>query len=101
MITALIAPSAIQESSFGAMSAVGIVTAAGLMAFSVYGKFVAGLALGSVGLLAYVTGTVVRYFGDALGVPAALALTGAVILVLAAVTARLVRFTRTPPVKPR
>lgn len=100
MITALMAPSAIQESSFGVMSSIGIGTAAGLMAFSVYGKFVPGLALGSVGLFAYVTGAVVHYFGDALGVPAALALTGAVILVLAAVSARLVRFTRTPPAKP-
>jgi hypothetical protein len=100
MITALIAPLAFQESSWGAVFAVGIGTAAGLMAFSVYGKFAPGLALGSVGLFGYVTGAVVRYFGDALGVPAALALTGAVILVLAALTARLVRFTRTPPAKP-
>jgi len=96
MLTALIAPSAIQEDSFDAMFVVGIATAAGLMAFSVRGRFVPGLALASFGLFAYVTGAVVHYFGDTLGVPAALAVTGGVILLIAAVSSRLARFTRTP-----
>lgn len=100
MITALIAPSAIQENSFGAMFAVGIATAAGLMAFSVYGRFVPGLALGSFGLFAYVTGAVVHYFGETIGVPAALAVTGGVILLIAALTTKLARFTRTPAATP-
>ena len=105
MITVLIAPSAIQESvysgaRFGAMSVVGIGTAVGVMGFSVRGRFVPGLALGAIGLFAYVTGAVVHYFGESLGIPAALALTGGVILALAAVTSRLVRVTRTPPAGP-
>ena len=100
MITALIAPSAIQENSFDAMFAVGIATAAGLMAFSVYGRFVPGLALGSFGLFAYVTGAVVHYFGETIGVPAALAVTGGMILLIAALTTKLARFTRTPPATP-
>jgi len=97
ILTALIAPTAIQESNVGAMFAVGIATAVGIMANSVVGRFVPGLALGAVGLFAYVTGAVVRYFGDEIGAPAALVLTGGVILSIAAVTARLARFTRTPP----
>lgn len=100
MLTILIAPSAMQEDSAGAMFALGIGSAVGLIGFSVYGKFTPGLGLGSVGLLGYVTGAVVRYFGDTLGVPVALALTGGLILVLAAFTTRLVRFTRTPPAEP-
>ena len=59
------------------------------------------LGVGTVGMFGYVTATVVRYFGDSLGVPAALAITGVVILVLAVVTARLARMTRsTPPEAP-
>lgn len=100
VITALIAPTAILEDSFGAMYAVGIATAAGVMAGSVRWKSVPGLALGTLGLFAYVTSAVVHYFGDTIGVPAALAVTGGVILVLAAVTTRLARSARTPPGTP-
>ena len=101
LITALIAPTAIQDAGFGAMFAVGIVTAAGVMAGSVRWRSVPGLALGTFGLFAYVTGAVVHYFGDTMGVPAALAVTGTVILVLAVVTTRLARFARTPPGAPQ
>ncbi len=97
LITALIAPTAIQGSSFGAMFAVGIATAAGVMAGSVRWKSVPGLALGTFGLFAYLTGAVVHYFGETMGVPAALAVTGGVILVLAVISTRLARFTRNPP----
>jgi hypothetical protein len=96
MLTTLIAPSAIAESSFAAMFLVGIGTAAGVMAFSVHGRFAPGLALGALGLFAYVTGAVVHYFGDSLGVPVALAITGGVILVIAGLSSKLVRFTKTP-----
>jgi hypothetical protein len=97
LITALIAPTAIQDAGFGAMFAVGIATAAGMMAGSVRWRSVPGLALGTFGLFAYVTGAVVHYFGDTMGVPAALAVSGTVILLLAVVTTRLARFTRNPP----
>lgn len=41
-----------------------------------------------------------HYFGDTIGVPAALAVTGGVILLIAAFTTKLARFTRTPTATP-
>ena len=99
MLTALIAPTAVDADSTATMFALGIGTAALLMAFSVRGKLVPGLALASLGLFAYVTGAVVHYLGDPLGVPMALTLTGGLILVIAGITARLARFTRPPRLK--
>lgn len=52
------------------------------------------LGLGTVAMFGYVTSVAVRYFHQSLGVPAALSVTGALIIVLAAVTARLMRATR-------
>ena len=47
-------------------------------------------------MFGYVTSVVVRYFHQSLGVPGALAITGVLILGLAAVTARLMRAARPP-----
>jgi hypothetical protein len=100
VVLALVTP-ALGVIDHGWMYAVGITTAAVVMALSVPLHNPPLLGLGAVGMFGYVTGTVVRYFGDTLGVPAALAVTGLVILVLAVVTARLARMTRsTPPEVP-
>ena len=59
------------------------------------------LALGTLAMFAYVTSAVLQYFRQSLGIPAALAITGALILGLAVVSARLMRATRPPkPNKP-
>ncbi|MEX2556114.1 MAG: hypothetical protein WEB06_10820 [Actinomycetota bacterium] len=95
-ITALIAPTAIEQD--GGVYGLGLVTAGSIMALAVGLRFPPGLAIGAVGLFAYVTGGVVRYFGEALGVPTALALTGVAILAVAVVTARLMGYAkRSPP----
>lgn len=95
VIVSLIAPSfALEE--HGWMYAIGIGTAAVMMAASVRLRFTLLLGMGTVAMFGYVTSVVVRYFRDTLGVPAALAMTGALILGLAAVTARLMRATRPP-----
>jgi len=47
-----------------------------------------------VTVFAYVTGVVLRYFRDQLGVPLALMIIGAVFIVLALLAARLGRFRR-------
>jgi hypothetical protein len=95
VVLALVAPSLAVE-SHGWIYAVGVVTAAAVMAAGVRLQATALLALGAVGLFGYLTALVVRYFGESLGVPATLSITGALILVVAAVSARLVRATRPP-----
>ena len=100
VLLALVAP-AVAVYDYGWMYAVAIATAAVVMTLSVPLHNTPLLGVGTVGMFGYVTATVVRYFGDSLGVPAALAITGVVILVLAVVTARLARLTRsTPPEAP-
>lgn len=90
IVLALVAPS-IAVVEHGWVYAVAIATAAAAMALSVPLRNTPLLGLGTVAMFGYVTATVVRYFGDSLGVPATLAITGVVILVLAVVTARLLR----------
>lgn len=99
VVLALVAPS-FGAGDHGWLLAVGVLTAAGMMAASVPARNPALLALGTVATFGYVTATVVRYFRHALGVPAALALTGLVILALALVTARLMREVRPAGPKP-
>jgi hypothetical protein len=48
------------------------------------------LALGSLAALGYVTWLVVRYAHEPLGIPATMAITGVLIIALAAVSARLI-----------
>jgi ABC-type transport system involved in multi-copper enzyme maturation permease subunit len=54
------------------------------------------LALGTLAMFGYVTSAVIRYFRQSLGVPAALAITGVLILGLAVVSARLMRAAHPP-----
>lgn len=87
---ALFAPS-IAVVDHGWLYAVGIATAAAVMAVSVPTHNVIFLSLGTVATFGYVTAAVLHYFGDQLGIPAALAITGVLIIVLAVVSARLMR----------
>jgi hypothetical protein len=97
VLLALLAPS-FGVSDHGWLYAIGILTAGAAMALSVPLRNTPLLGLGTVATFAYVTSMVVRYFSDSLGVPATLAITGFVVLVLATVSARLVRTAR--PQKP-
>lgn len=74
--------------------ALGIATGAALMILSVRSGALPLLAIGTVTVFAYVTGVVLRYFRDQLGVPLALMIIGAVFIVLALLAARLGRFRR-------
>lgn len=95
ILLALLAPTFALD-KHGWMYAIAIGTAAGLMAVSVPLRHVLLLGIGTVTLLAYVTAMVTRYFADSLGTPAALSLTGALVLVLAAAGARLLRLMKRP-----
>jgi hypothetical protein len=99
-LLALLAPSfAVGE--HGWVYAIGIATAAAAMAASVRLRNTPLLALGTLAMFGYVTSAVVQYFGESLGIPAALALTGVLIIGLAAVSARLMRVTHPPkPAEP-
>lgn len=94
VLLALVAPS-LGLGAHGWMYAVGIVTAAGAMALGVRLQNTPLLGLGTVATFAYVTGVVVRYFSDTLGVPATLAVTGVLVLALALLSGRLMRSYRT------
>jgi lipid-A-disaccharide synthase-like uncharacterized protein len=76
--------------------AIGIATAAAAMAASVPLRNTPLLALGTLAMFSYVTSAVVQYFHRSLGVPAALAITGVLILGLAVVSARLMRAAHPP-----
>jgi len=95
VLLALVAPIFGVE-DHGWLYAIGIATAGAAMATSVPLRNPPLLGLGSVAMFVYVTSTVVQYFGDSLGVPGALAITGVLILCLAVVSARLTRATRPP-----
>lgn len=97
-VLALLAPTfALGE--YGWLYAIGIATAAAAMAGSVPLRNTPLLGMGTLAMFGYVTSVVVRYFGDSLGVPAALAITGVLIIGLAVLTARLMRATRPPTPK--
>ncbi len=100
VILALFAPS-LTVGEHGWVYAVGIATAAAAMAASVPLRNTPLLALGTLAMFGYVTSMVVQYFHRSLGIPAALAITGVLVLGLAAVSARLMRAAHRPkPDKP-
>lgn len=68
--------------------ALGLMTAAALIAASVAVGEVVLLALGAVGAFAFVAQTVFRYFGDTVGVPLALFIVGLALVALALVIGR-------------
>ena len=92
-LLALVAPT-FAVGSYGWMYAIGIVTAGAAMAISVPLRNTVFLGIGAVAMFSYVTSVAVTYFHRSLGVPAALSITGVLIIGLAVVTARLMRATR-------
>ena len=99
-LLALLAPS-LAAGEHGWVFAIAIATAAAAMAISVPLRNTPLLALGTLAMFGYVTSTVIRYFGASLGVPAALAITGVLIVGLAVVSAHLMRSARSPkPAEP-
>jgi len=92
----MVAPS-LATGQYGWALGVGIVTAAGAMAFSVWTRYVPLLVFGSIAMFGYITATVVRYLGDQLGVPVALAVAGALILAMAVGVARLFKVAASGP----
>jgi hypothetical protein len=95
VLLALIAPS-FGAGDSGWLYLAGIATAGAAMAVSVPQRNPALLAMGTLAMFGYVTATVVTYFHRSLGVPAALAITGLLIVGLAAVTGRLMRAAHPP-----
>ena len=95
IILALIAPS-LAAGDHGWVYAIGIATAAAVMAASVPPRNVPLLALGALAMFGYVTSVVVRYLHESLGGPSALAVTGVLIIGLAVVSARLMRAAHPP-----
>jgi hypothetical protein len=90
VILALVAPG-LAAGEHGWLYAIGIATAAAAMAASVPLRNTPLLALGTLAMFGYLTPAAIRYFRQSLGVPAVLAVTGALILGLAVVSARLMR----------
>jgi hypothetical protein len=98
VVLALTAPS-FAVADHGWVYAIGIITAAAVMAISLPMQNTVLLALGTLAMFGYVTSAAVRYFHESLGVPAALAITGVLILGLAVVSARLMRAAHPPKPK--
>ena len=97
VILALIVPIFAVSHGWGHVGyAIGIATAAAVMAASIPLRNVPLLALGALGMFGYVTSGAVRYLQQSLGGPAALAITGALIIGLAVVSARLRRAAHPP-----
>jgi len=90
VILALIAPS-FAAGHYGWMYAIGTATAAAAMAASVPLRNTPLLALGALTMFGYLTAVAARYLHQSLEAPSALAITGALIIGLAVVSARLMR----------
>jgi hypothetical protein len=88
-VLALIAPSfAVGE--HGWLYAIGIATAVAAMAASVTLPNAPLLALSTLAACGYVTSAIVHYLHEPLGIPAAVAITGLLIVALAIASARLI-----------
>lgn len=72
----------------GWLLGVGLATGAALMTLSITAHRLPLLGVGGIASFAYLTALVVRYFGDTLGIPTALAIVGGIVLVLAVMFGR-------------
>ena len=97
VILALIVPSFAAAHGWGHVGyAIGIATAAAVMAASVPLRNVPLLALGALGMFGYVTSAATHYLQQSLGYPSALAIAGVLIIGLAILSARLMRAAHPP-----
>ncbi len=80
-----------EDSGFGPLLGVGVAIA--LLGASVWQRSTPMLVAGAIGLFFYLVAAIVHYLSDSVGVPIALLLSGAVLIGVAVVTARLKRFT--------
>lgn len=86
-IAAMWAPS-VAVDEYGWLYVVALVSAAALITLSITSRKLPLLAIGGVFSFIYLTSSVVRYFGDTLGVPLALAMVGAIVLAIAVAVGR-------------
>jgi len=97
VILALIVPAFAAAHGWGyAGYGIGIATAAAVMTASIPLRNVPLLALGTLAMFGYVTSAALHYLQKSLGGPAALAITGALIIGLAVISARLGRAAHPP-----
>jgi hypothetical protein len=97
VILALIVPSFAAAHGWGHVGyAIGIATAAAVMAASIPLRNVPLLALGALAMFGYVTSAATHYLQQSLGYPSALAIAGVLIIGLAVVSARLGRAAHRP-----
>lgn len=97
VILALIVPAFAAAHGWGhAGYAIGIATAAAVMAASVPLRNVPLLALGALAMFGYVTSAATHYLQQSLGYPSALAIAGVLIIALAILSARLMRAAHPP-----
>lgn len=80
-----------EQPGFGTLLGVGVAVA--LLGASVWQRSTPMLVAGAIGLFVYLVAAIVHYLSDSVGVPIALLLSGAVLIGVAVVTARLKRFT--------
>jgi hypothetical protein len=97
VILALIVPAFAAAHGWGYVGyAIGIATAAAVMTASIPLRNVPLLSLGTLAMFGYVTSAALHYLQKSLGGPAALAVTGVLIIGLAVVSARLGRAAHPP-----
>lgn len=91
-VGAVVAPMFAMEST-GLGTLLGVGVAVVLLTMSVWQRSTPLLVAGAIGLFGYLIGAIVHFLSDSVGVPIALLLSGAALLGVAVVIARLKRFT--------
>ncbi|HEX6257600.1 MAG TPA: DUF2157 domain-containing protein [Euzebyales bacterium] len=85
---AALGPITVPDDRYGWILAIGLATAGLLVAVSIPAHETVLLGLGVVGIVAYVPRIVFQYFGDTLGAPVSLLITGVVLVAVALTIAR-------------
>jgi hypothetical protein len=76
----VIAPTFFFEQALGAALLLGVGVAVATTALGLRSEGWLGLVVGGVGLFGYITGAIVRFFGESLGAPLALLIAGVLLL---------------------
>jgi hypothetical protein len=93
----LVAPLFLVDQATGTALLLGIGLSAALMGIGVRVTGAATLIAGAIGLFGYLTGTLVHFFEDSLGVPLVLLIAGVLMIAIAAAVVRLRRSRSVPP----